>query len=119
LEKNELQQLLGVNVIPILSKLYQQGKLYREKVDGIFVYLQTDKDDWRIQLSNRQFDTKKEMPTRLPEPQRIIAVLVELIQRVELQPEQLARRLSRKGIKISTAGIRAIFEHYQLAKKNR
>lgn len=119
LEKNELQQLLGVNVIPILSKLYQQGKLYREKVDGIFVYLQTDKDDWRIQLSNRQFDTKKEMSTRLPEPQRIIAVLVELIQRVELQPEQLARRLSRKGLKISTAEIRAIFEHYQLAKKNR
>ena len=118
LEKNELQQLLGVNVIPILSKLYHQGKLYREKVDGIFVYLQTDKDRWRIQLSNRQSDTQKKMPTRLPEPERIIAVLVELIQRVELQPEQLARRLSRKGIKISIAEIRAIFEHYQLAKKN-
>lgn len=119
LEKNELQQLLGVNVIPILSKLYHQGKLYREKVDGIFVYLQTNEDGWRIQLSNRQSDTKKEIPTRLPEPERIIAVLVELIQRVELQPEQLARRLSRKGIKISTPEIRAIFEHYQLAKKNR
>src|SRR5210317_276981 len=42
LEKNELQQLLGVNVIPILSKLYHQGKLSREKVDSIFVYLQTN-----------------------------------------------------------------------------
>jgi hypothetical protein len=119
LEKNELQELLGVNVIPILSKLYHQGKLYREKVDGMFVYLQTSEDGWWTQLSNRQLDRIKEKDTRLPEPERIIAVLVELIQRVELQPQQLARRLSRKGIKIATAEIRAIFQHYQLTKKNR
>lgn len=119
LEKNELQELLGVNVIPILSKLYHQEKLYREKVDGIFVYLQTDEDGLWTQLSNRQSDIIKEKLTRLPEPERIIAVLVELIQWVELQPQQLARRLSRKGIKITTAEIRTIFEHYQLTKKNR
>ena len=118
LEKNELQQLLGVNVIPILSKLYQQGKLYREKVDGIFVYLQTNEDDWRRQLSNRASDTIKEKHRQLPEPERIIAVLVELIQRVELEPQQLARRLSGKGIKINTAQIQAVFQHYQLTKKN-
>lgn len=119
LEKNELQQLLGVNVIPILSKLYQQGRLYREKVDGIFVYLQTNEDDWRRQLSNRASDTIKEKHRQLPEPERIIAVLVELIQRVELEPQQLARRLSRKGIKVTTTEIRAILHHYQLTKKNR
>jgi len=119
LEKNELQELLGVNVIPILSKLYHQEKLYREKVDGIFVYLQTDEGGLWTQLSNRQSDIIKEKLTRLPEPERIIAVLVELIQWVELQPQQLARRLSRKGIKITTAEIRTIFEHYQLTKKNR
>ena len=119
LEKNELHELLGVNVIPILSKLYHQGKLYREKVDGIFVYLQTSEDGWWTQLSNRQLDRIKEKDTRLPEPERIIAVLVELIQRVALQPQQLARRLSRKGIKINTTEIRAIFNHYQIIKKNR
>lgn len=119
LEKNELQELMGVNVIPILSKLYHQGKLYREKVDGIFVYLQIDEDGWQAQLNNRQSDAIKEKPTRLPEPERIIAVLVELIQRVELQPRQLARRLSRKGIKITATEIRTIFQHYQLTKKNR
>jgi hypothetical protein len=118
LEKNELHKLLGVNVIPILSNLYHQGKLYREKVDGIFIYLRTDEDGWWTQLSNRQSDAIREKPG-LPEPERIIAVLVELVQRVELQPQQLARRLSRKGIKISTTEIRAILQHYQLTKKNR
>jgi hypothetical protein len=119
LEKNELQQLLGLNVIPILSKLFQQGKLYREKIDGIFVYLQTNEDDRRRQLSNRASDIIKEKHRQLPEPERIIAVLVELIQRVQLQPQQLARRLSRKGIKVTTTEIRAILQHYQLTKKNR
>ena len=119
LEKNELQQLLGVNVIPIVSKLYRQGKLYREKVDGIFVYLQTNEDQWRRQLSNRACDIIKDKHRRLPEPQRIIAVLVELIQRVELQPQQLARRVFRKGIKVTPTEIRAILQHYQLTKKNR
>ena len=117
LEKNELQELLGVSVIPILSKLYNQKKLYREKVDGIFVYLQTDEDGRWTQLSNRQSDTIKEQRRRLPEPEQIIAVLIELIQQVELQPQQLARRLARKGLKITTAEIRAIFQHYQLTKK--
>jgi len=119
LEKNELQQLLGVNVIPIVSMLYRQGKLYREKVDGIFVYLQTNEDQWRRQLSNRAADIIKDKHRQLPESERIIAVLVELIQRVELQPQQLARRLSRKGMKVTTTEIRAILQHYQLTKKNR
>ena len=119
LEKNELQQLLGVNVIPILSKLYHQGKLSRERVDGIFVYFQTNEDERLRQLSHRESDTIKEKHPKLPEAERIIAVLVELIQRVELQPQRLARRLSGKGIKVTTTEIRAIFEHYQLTKKNR
>ena len=119
LEKNELQKLLRVNPIPILSKLYHKGKLNREKVDGLFVYLRTDKDGQRSQLSKRQADTIKSSQKRLPEPERVIAVLVELIQRVELQPQQLARRLARKGIQITLAEIRAILQHYQLTKKNR
>lgn len=119
LEKNELQKLIGVNPIPILSKLYHKGNLNREKLDGLFVYLQTDEDGQRTQLSNRRTDTIKSPQERLPEPERIIAVLVELIQRVELQPQQLARRLARKGIQITLAEIRAILQHYQLTKKNR
>jgi hypothetical protein len=119
LEKNELQKLIGVNPVPILSKLYHQGKLNREKVDGLYVYFQIDKDVQCTQLSNRQTDRTKWFQERLPEPERIIAVLVELIQQVELQPRQIVQRLGRKGIKITLGEIRTIFQHYQLTKKNR
>lgn len=117
LKTKELQQLLTVNVTPILTKLYQQGKFHREKMDGTFVYFQTDEHGWRKQLSRRQSESMGKSRMRLPEPELIIAVLVELIQRVELQPQQLARRLSRKGIKVNTAQIQAIFLHYGLRQK--
>ena len=55
----------------------------------------------------------------LPAPDLIIAVLIELIQRIELEPKQLARRLSRKKIKLSTAQIQSIFLHYDLGNKKK
>lgn len=119
LAANELRELLSVNVTPMLTKLYRLGKIHREKVNGTFVYLHTDKQGWQKQLSRRQSEVREKTGITLPEPERIIAVLVELIQRVDLQPQKLARRLSRKGIKINTAEIKAIFLHYQLVKKNR
>ena len=118
LESNEFQDLLFVNVAPILAKLYRQGKLHREKVKGVFVYLHKNEHGWKRQLNKRQSEVLERKPMRLPGPELIIAVLVELIQRVELQPQQLARRLSGKGIKINTAQIQAVFQHYQLTKKN-
>jgi hypothetical protein len=127
LTKNELYKLVGVNITSILTKLYRQGKIYRKKVYTIasFIYFQPNKDDWQKQLSKREDEIlqkagyKSGLP--LPEPERIIAVLVEMIQRqqVQLQPQQLSRRLSRKGIKISTSEIDTIFLHYQLTKKKR
>lgn len=125
LTKNELYKLLGVNITSILTKLYRQGKIYRKKVNTIasFIYFQPNKDDWEKQVSKREDEILQKTGYKLglPEPVRIIAVLVEIIQRqqVQLQPQQLSRRLSRKGIKISTSEIDAIFLHYQLTKKKR
>ena len=118
LVNKELQQLLGVNVTPILAGLYDQGRLHREKPKAVFVYVHKNKHDWQKQLSKRQSEALENKPVRLLEPERIIAVLVELIQQGQLQPQQVARRLSRKGIKINTAEIQSILFHYQLRKKN-
>ncbi len=125
LTKDELYKLLGVNITPILTTLYRQGKIYRKKVNTIasFIYFQPNKDDWEKQSSKREDEILQKTGYKLglPEPERIIAVLVEIIQRhqVQLQPQQLSRRLSRKGIKISTSEIDEIFLHYQLTKKKR
>lgn len=119
LAANELEDLLAVNVTPTLTKLYRQDRLHRQKVGSVFVYLHAHEQRRQLQLNKRHSHTMEKTSTTLPEPERIIAVLVELIQRVKLQPHQIAQRLSRKGIQISTAEIQAIFLHYQLAKKNR
>lgn len=119
LDANELLGILAVNVTPTLTNLYRKGKLKREKVGGVFVYLHTQDKERQTQLTMRQSKRERAFERMaLPEPERIIAVLVELIKRVELEPQQIARRLSTKGIKITLAEIQAIFAHYQLPKKN-
>ena len=114
----ELQQTLAVDVTPTLTKLHRKGKFKREKIGGVFVYVHTDQRKGHTQLTERLAKRERELERRaLPEPQRIIAVLVELIRSVELKPRQIARRLSRKGVKITPDEIEAIFAHYKLKQK--
>lgn len=113
---DELRKLLNINVAPILIKLFHQDKIYREKVMGRFIYLHSDKQCSQDQLSRRRDETQT-MIVNLPEPEKIIAVLVELIQRIELGPQEVARRLSRKEIKITITEIKSIFNYYELHKK--
>lgn len=118
LDANELLGILAVNVTPTLTSLYRKGKLKREKLGGVFVYLHTEDKERQTQLTMRQSKRERALEhMALPEPERIIAVLVELINRVELEPQQITRRLSSKGIKIALAEIQAIFAHYQLPQK--
>jgi len=53
----------------------------------------------------------------LPEPEKIIALLVELVKRGERKPQQLARRLARKGIAMGCTEIQHIFDYYEIGKK--
>ncbi len=121
LDSNALKELLVVNPSPILTKLHAKENIKRKKIGTVFVYFHTEKLREEIQLSNRQKKIERDfVRMKLPEPERIIVVLLELIQRVELKPRQVARRLSNKGIKITTMEIQAIFAHYKLThpKKN-
>ncbi len=118
LNANELLAILAVNVTPTLINLYRKSTLKRDKVGGLFVYLHPEDKERQKQLTMRQSKRERALERMaLPEPERIIAVLVELIKRVELEPQQITRRLSTKGIKITLAEIEAIFAHYQLSEK--
>jgi len=111
----ELEVLLHVpNVKPLLSKLIHNGRLKREPLKGSFVYLPTDTDKYEQQLRHRLDATK---PPQMPEPQRIIALLVEMIRHPEQTPRQWARRLARQNICLGVQDIRAVIEHYHLTVK--
>ena len=109
----QLQQLLQLqNVRPALARLFQQGRLAREKMSGQFVYFPL------VDASHR-LERRREMesPVVLPPLEQIIALLVEIIQRPQNSPRQWASRLARQQIRLSTEDIQAILEHYEIDQK--
>jgi hypothetical protein len=119
LEIEEIEEILSVNVAPIVTKLFQQGYINREKIGGIFFYFNHSKSEMEKQLKKRQNEKREKISLLLPEPERIIAVLVDFIQHPQSQSQlfEIYHRLSTKGIKISHDEIKAIFLYYNLNKK--
>ncbi len=119
MEVGDLHARLGVKVAPILTRLYQQGRLSRERTEGRYVYVDTNEENRKRQLEKRRLETLENIRTVLPELERVVAVLVELIQKVELKPRQIVRRLARKGVKVKAAEVQAILIRYQLDSKKK
>jgi hypothetical protein len=117
LEIEEIEEILSVNVAPIVPKLFQQGCINREKVGGTFVYFNHCNSEMKKQLKKRQDEKREKISLLLPEPERIIAVLVDFIQHPQSQLFEIYHRLSTTGINISQDEIRAIFLYYNLNKK--
>jgi hypothetical protein len=111
----ELAELLHVrNVKPLLTQLILKQRLFREAVDRSFVYLAVQQSRHEQQLQRRL----EQVPVRLlPEPQQIIALLVEMIRHPQQTPRQWARRLVRHNIRLGTQDIGAVIKHYHLAVK--
>lgn len=114
----ELEMLLKVNPRPRLTRLAHNSEVAREKLKGTFVYFSTDAVHHRDQLAQRRAEQADALVRMsLPAPDRIIAVLVERILRPEMDVEHLARRLSRRGLKMRPREIEAIFVHYKVTEK--
>jgi hypothetical protein len=112
---HELAELLHVrNAKPLLSQLILKQRLWREAVDRSFVYLAVQQSRHEQQLQRR---TEQAAVRLLPEPQQIIALLVEMIRHPQQTPRQWARRLVRRNIRLETQEIRAVMEHYHLTVK--
>jgi hypothetical protein len=115
---HELTDLLGVNVAPALSRLHGAGRIHREKLGAAFVYVAHESDQREAQVHARQAQDQAELcASALPDPDQIIAVLVELIQRPELEPKALATRLRRRQVPVTARAIQAILTRYDLAGK--
>ena len=98
LNTDELEKILGVNVRSALSRLFAQNRISREKFEGIFVYLAQQEVNRQEQLRQRHGEIRlARKQDALPAPDLIIAVLIELIQRIELEPKQLVRHLRKFG----------------------
>jgi hypothetical protein len=114
---HELAELLHVrNAKPLLTQLIHKQRLWREAVDRSFVYLAVQQSRHEQQLQRRAEQASVRL---LPEPQQIIALLVEMIRHPQQTPRLWARRLVRRNIRLETQDIRAVMEHYHLTVKKK
>jgi hypothetical protein len=112
---HELAELLHVrNAKPLLTQLILKQRLWREVVDRPFVYLAVEQSQREQQLQRRAEQASVRL---LPEPQQVIALLVEMIRHPQQTPRQWAEHLVRHDIRLETEDIRAVMEHYHLTVK--
>lgn len=116
---DEIEKILSVNVAPIVTKLFQKKSINREKIGAALFYFNHSNHQMQKQLEKRQDEIREKISILLPEPERIIAVLVDLILNPRSQTFEIYQRLSTKGINISQDEINAIFIYYNLKKKKR
>jgi hypothetical protein len=111
----ELVALLRVrNAKPLLTGLTVKQRLGRESLGRSFVYLAVEESRHDQQLRRR---IEQAAVRRLPEPQQVMALLVEMIRHPRQTPQQWARRLARSDIRLGTQDINAVMEHYHLSVK--
>jgi len=114
---DQLQQLLHLDTLrPALSRLAQQKRVAREKIGSQFVYFPLE-EKARIQQQVQRTQQPPSPTVRLPPPEQIIGLLVEIIQRPKNSPRQWARRLARQGIRLSCQDIQDVLDHYQIDVK--
>jgi len=115
----KLQELLHVsNVKPTLTHLTRQDRLQRARIAGAMVYFAREPSRHQQQRQRRETDAAaKRRAEPLPDPQHVIALLVEMIRHPQQTPRQWGRRLARQGIPLRTPEIQAVLDHYQLTVK--
>ena len=119
LKIEEIEQILSVKVAPIVTKLFQKGCINRKKIGGAFFYFNHSDSEMEKQLKKRQDEKREKTSILLPEPERIIAVLVDVIKYPQAKTPEIHNRLSTTAINISLHEIEAIFFYYDLRKKKR
>jgi hypothetical protein len=114
----ELQRLLHVpNLKPALTRLTRQRQLQRTKIAGAFVYLAPQRDRHQQQLQRRQADIAAKATAPLPDPHRVIALLVQMIRHPQQTPRQWARHLAHQKIRLTVPEIQSVLDHYRLSVK--
>ena len=87
----EVAELLHVrNAKPLLTQLALKQRLWRQALGRSFVYLASEPSRQEQQLRRRN---EQALLRALPEPQQIIALLVEMIRHPQQTPRQWARQL--------------------------
>ncbi len=114
----ELQQCLCVRIHNTLLDLVRQNEIARETIDKLFVYVHVDPEVRANQITKRWEQIEFRPPAPPLGPFETIEVLLDVIHHEERQPERVFRHLRDKGLGVTLEQVVAVFNCYDLGKKN-
>ncbi len=115
---HELSEIVGLPSYTFLSHFKNDPNIQRQKYSGVYVYFSRDPDEFDRQRWKRESIIQSAALYDLPSDADAIVILVELIKSPTDSIGQLARRVRRKGVQISTNKINNLLIHHGLFKKN-
>lgn len=114
----ELQAQLRLRVHDTLLDLLRDHRIGRADLERFYLYVSADKAAGKEQVARRHRVLSEEpAPAALPEPNRLIEVLLAVIHQPEEEPAGIAAALDRPGRRVSREQIEAVFARYGLGKK--
>lgn len=114
----ELQQRLHVRVHNTVLDLVRRNEIAREQVDKLFLYVHVDSEVRINQIAKRRKQMEDQPPVPAVGSFEIIEVLLDVIRFREQEPGRVFNRLRDKGLGISMEQVTAVFDRYDLGKKN-
>lgn len=114
---DELQGLLRVRVHNTLLGLVRQGRIGRERVGRVYLYVSAEPEQAAQQVKERQelIASLAEM-LRRPTDEEVVEVLVEALRAAPVipAPDQVARRLVARGIRLEPHHVQMVYEEHGL-----
>jgi hypothetical protein len=115
----ELRVVLRLRVHDTLRSLVEAGRIARERVQSLYVYVSPLPDTAQAQLARRRaLEVQPAGPPALPlDSARVIDVLLAVIRMPRASARRVAADLRARGFGVADAQVEDVFARYELGKK--
>lgn len=113
----DIGKIMKIDAYTFLSHFRQDATIRREKHKGIYLYFSGDPERYKEQKSHRDQLIQSRAGADLPPDSVAVVILVDLIKHPRDTIRQLARRVRRKGIRVSEDKIRNLLIYHDIVKK--
>lgn len=120
---SDISRIVETNVHMQCHNLFKTGIIYREKYGREYCYFSgvVEKRDQQLILKNTTMNTNLDSALQqetFESLREVIRILVTFVKHPGFSPKSIALSLSRRGVAVTTQKVNAVFEKYDLAKKN-
>jgi hypothetical protein len=112
----EIERLVRLRVHDTLRSLVEAGRIGRERVEALYVYVDADGAATRAQLARRRA-LQPPTPTSPLDAARVIDVLLVVIRNPRAGARAVGEQLRARGLAVSDVQVEEVFTRYDLAKK--